>query len=69
LKASGVRYGTPWMTQRGLDEIDMVLVADIIADVLFAVTPYTINSRKGRYNEPKLISRFWKKQKFVFENW
>ncbi len=54
LKASGVRYGTPWMTQRGLDEIDMVLVADIIADVLFAVTPYTIDSRKGPVERAKV---------------
>ncbi|PKO06998.1 MAG: glycine cleavage system protein T [Chloroflexi bacterium HGW-Chloroflexi-3] len=54
LKASGVRYGTPWMTQRGLDEIDMVLVADIIADVLFAVTPYTIDSRKGPVQRAKI---------------
>ncbi|MBW6472872.1 MAG: glycine cleavage system aminomethyltransferase GcvT [Anaerolineaceae bacterium] len=54
LKASGVRYGTPWMTQRGLDEIDMVLVADIIADVLFAITPYTIDSRKGLVQRAKV---------------
>lgn len=54
LKASGVRYGTPWMTQRGLDEIDMVLVADIIADVLFAITPYTIDSRKGPVQRAKV---------------
>lgn len=54
LKASGVRYGTPWMTQRGLDEIDMVMVADIIADVLFAVTPYTIDSRKGPVQRAKV---------------
>lgn len=54
LKASGVRYGTPWMTQRGLDEIDMVMVADIIADVLFAVTPYTIDSRKGQVQRAKV---------------
>ena len=54
LKASGVRYGTPWMTQRGLDEIDMVMVADIIADVLFAITPYTIDSRKGPVQRAKV---------------
>jgi glycine hydroxymethyltransferase len=53
-KASGVRYGTPWMTQRGLDEIDMVIVADIIADVLFATTPYTIESRKGPVQRAKI---------------
>lgn len=53
-RASGVRYGTPWMTQRGLDEIDMVIVADIIADVLFATTPYTIESRKGKVQRAKI---------------
>lgn len=47
LKASGIRFGTPWMTQRGLDETDMVEVANIIADVLQATTPYTIETRKG----------------------
>ncbi len=47
LKASGIRYGTPWMTQRGLDEGDMVEVANIIADVLQATIPYNIETRKG----------------------
>lgn len=54
LNASGVRYGTPWMTQRGLDEIDMVLVADIIADVLFATTPYSIGTNKGQVQRAKI---------------
>lgn len=52
--ASGVRYGTPWMTQRGLDEIDMVMVGDIIADVLFATTPYSVESRKGPVQRAKI---------------
>lgn len=47
LKASGIRYGTPWMTQRGLDESDMREVANIIADVLFATKPYLISGKKG----------------------
>ncbi len=47
LFASGIRFGTPWMTQRGLDEKDMVEVADIIADLLLATTPYTVETRKG----------------------
>jgi len=54
LRASGVRYGTPWMTQRGLDEIDMVMVADIIADVLYAITPYSMDSRKGPVQRAKV---------------
>lgn len=43
-RASGVRMGTPWLTQRGLDEKDMTDLADIIADILFAIEPYSINS-------------------------
>lgn len=54
LRASGIRYGTPWMTQRGLDEKDMVTVADIIADVLFATKPYTIESKKGKTQRAKV---------------
>ena len=47
MRSSGIRYGTPWMTQRGLSEKDMVKVADIIADVLFATHPYQVEARKG----------------------
>lgn len=47
LQASGVRLGTPWMTQRGLNEADMVAVADIIADVLQATQPYSVETRQG----------------------
>jgi glycine hydroxymethyltransferase len=46
-QASGIRMGTPWMTQRGLKEADMVAVADIIGDVLQATVPYSVESRKG----------------------
>ena len=45
--ASGIRYGTPWVTQRGLKEEEMVLLADIIADVLQATKPYEMETRKG----------------------
>jgi glycine hydroxymethyltransferase len=47
LFSSGIRYGTPWMTQRGLDEKDMETVGDAIADVLKATVPYSVESRKG----------------------
>ena len=47
LNASGIRLGTPWLTQRGLKENDMVVVADLIADVLKATTPYTVGTRHG----------------------
>lgn len=54
LYASGIRYGTPWMTQRGLGKKEMVEVADIIADVLTAIKPYSIGSRKGDLTRAKI---------------
>ncbi|OJX41297.1 MAG: glycine cleavage system protein T [Chloroflexi bacterium 44-23] len=54
LHPSGVRYGTPWMTQRGLNEADMVVVADIIADVLYAAIPYSVESRSGLAQRTKI---------------
>lgn len=43
-RASGVRIGTPWITQRGLDEKDMVELANIIADLLTSMRPYKIDT-------------------------
>lgn len=43
-RASGIRMGTPWLTQRGLVEKDMSELADIIADILLAIEPYTMDS-------------------------
>ena len=45
--STGIRYGTPWMTQRGLKEPEMVKVADAIADIMFATKPYSIETRQG----------------------
>jgi glycine hydroxymethyltransferase len=46
--ASGVRYGTPWLSQRGLVETDMVEIGNIIADLLLATRPYTVETRQGQ---------------------
>ncbi|MFV1949786.1 MAG: serine hydroxymethyltransferase, partial [Anaerolineales bacterium] len=40
LNPSGVRLGTPWITQRGLKEGETRQVADMIADILFSCEPY-----------------------------
>ncbi|MEX2143714.1 MAG: glycine cleavage system aminomethyltransferase GcvT [Anaerolineales bacterium] len=37
---SGIRFGTPWLTQRGFKEKQCEQVADIIADLLQACLPY-----------------------------
>jgi glycine hydroxymethyltransferase len=54
LAASGLRYGTPWITQRGLVEADMVAIGDVIADVLFATRPYSVESRRGPVTRAKV---------------
>ncbi len=40
LHASGIRLGTPWITQRGLREPDVELIATAIADTLKTCQPY-----------------------------
>ena len=47
MASTGIRYGTPWITQRGLGEKEMVELADIMADVLHATTPYSLETKKG----------------------
>ncbi len=54
MNSSGVRYGTPWMTQRGLREPEMIQVADIIADVLHACQPYSVETRQGLAQRAKV---------------
>src|SRR5574339_823477 len=46
---SGLRLGTPWITQRGFNEKTTRQVADIMADVLLACAPHSEDTvRKGR---------------------
>lgn len=61
MNASGIRLGTPWMTQRGLVEADMLEVADVIADVFAAITPYSVETRQGLAQRAKINFK-------VFEN-
>jgi glycine hydroxymethyltransferase len=44
---SGIRLGTPWITQRGFDETQTGELADAIADVLLACRPHRAPVRKG----------------------
>src|SRR6266540_3543744 len=55
LDPSGIRLGTPWVTQRGFDEKKSRAMADIIADVLLACAPHSVDTvRKGRARRAKL---------------
>lgn len=44
--ATGVRFGTTWLTQRGFKEQEMCQVADVIADLFLGITPYTMDGGK-----------------------
>ncbi len=54
LNASGIRFGTPWVTQRGLKEVDMLEIADVMADVLLACKPYAVVTRQGIAQRAKI---------------
>ena len=51
---AGIRMGTPWVTQRGFVEAHMVRLADVIADLLQSITPYSLGSRKGTLQRAKV---------------
>ena len=52
---SGIRLGTPWITQRGFDEKKTRELANIMADVLLACVPHSVDTvRKGRQRRAKL---------------
>ncbi|MGA2489441.1 MAG: glycine cleavage system aminomethyltransferase GcvT [Anaerolineales bacterium] len=48
LDPSGIRLGTPWITQRGFDEEKSCQLADIMADVLLAAAPHSISPAHGK---------------------
>ena len=52
---SGIRLGTPWITQRGFNEKTTRELTDIMADVLLACAPHAVDTvRKGRQRRAKL---------------
>lgn len=52
---SGIRLGTPWLTQRGFNEKQSRQLADVIADVLLACAPHAVDTvRKGKQRRAKL---------------
>jgi glycine hydroxymethyltransferase len=52
--ASGVRFGTPWVSQRGLTPADMGQIAQVVAQVLTAVHPFAYQGLAGELPRGKL---------------
>ncbi|MBC7876701.1 MAG: serine hydroxymethyltransferase [Anaerolineales bacterium] len=52
---SGIRLGTPWITQRGFDEKKTRELANIMSDVLLACAPHSVDTvKKGKQRRAKL---------------
>ena len=51
LRSSGIRLGTPWVTQRGFREPEIDRLAGLIADTLQACIPFSYTGRKR--SEPR----------------
>lgn len=51
---SGIRLGTPWVTQRGFEEEQMRKVAELIVEVLKATKPYTYAVRVANLRRAKV---------------
>jgi glycine hydroxymethyltransferase len=52
--STGVRFGTTWLTQRGFKETEFRAIADIIADLFNAVTPYNMPGRRSPKRRAKV---------------
>lgn len=48
LNPTGIRMGTPWITQRGFMEKESIALADIISDLLQACTPYKAPMQRAK---------------------
>jgi glycine hydroxymethyltransferase len=44
---SGIRLGTPWITQRGFTERETEALGSLIAEILHGCTPYVQRTRRG----------------------
>ncbi|MBN2149509.1 MAG: glycine cleavage system aminomethyltransferase GcvT [Anaerolineales bacterium] len=60
---SGIRMGTPWITQRGFKEAEVTLLADIIADILLATKPHGRDGISGRIRRAKVDFRVFEEAK------
>lgn len=46
-RASGIRIGTPWITQRGFGDAEIDRLAELISTILKACVPFSYGGKKG----------------------
>lgn len=54
LSSSGMRFGSPWLTQRGFTENDFTDIAGLICKVFRATTPYLMCAKAGKMIRAKV---------------
>lgn len=54
LRPSGVRFGTPWITQRGFGIAEIDTLANIIADLVLGAVPYKLATSKRDLERAKI---------------
>ncbi len=52
--ATGIRFGTTWLTQRGFGENDFLQIADLIAELFESTTPYNMPGRRSPKRRAKI---------------
>ena len=52
--ASGIRFGTPWVSQRGLRPKDMQAIADVVHDLLTHIRPFAYFGLAGELPRGKI---------------
>jgi glycine hydroxymethyltransferase len=52
--ASGVRFGTPWVSQRGLRPADMEAIADVVHEVVTNIKPFAYQGLAGELPRGKI---------------
>ncbi|MBU1662815.1 MAG: glycine cleavage system aminomethyltransferase GcvT [Chloroflexi bacterium] len=52
--ASGIRFGTPWVTQRGLGPDDMEAIADIVHKIVTNIHPFAYQGLAGELPRGKI---------------
>jgi glycine hydroxymethyltransferase len=68
LRPSGIRLGTPWITQRGFGAAEIDALGDIIADVLFACIPFSYTGKKRAEPRAKIDFNVFQQAKLRVRN-